>query len=226
MLCYIAHNIISFHVFIFCLPLRDVIRRLLLNYCILFFSAIPPPILEFPSSSSLSSMNKDSEREVAMSQCHQSVKYKQMSWNPEIKKRIIFRGRIIRVRHKGVQWGPVFDFIKQLTLKVRREKNHHVFPCFLRQKHFRAVIRHAQGSSPWGASIQRLALAIEVPQQSWWWEQAVSVSKYGEIFCAKILAGRVRNTVENFVGCDEGGFAVGRRHVWKPTDSSNGRYWF
>ena len=35
-------------------------------------------------------------------------------------------------------------------------------------------------------------------------------------FCAKILAGRVRNTVENFAGCDEGGFAVGRRHVWKP----------
>ena len=130
MFCYVAHNIISFHVFIFCLPLRDVIRRLLLNYCILFFSAIPPPILEFPSSSSLSSMNKDSEREVAMSSCHHSVKYKQMSWNPEIKKWIIFRGRIIRVRHKGVQWGPLFDFIKQLTLKVRREKNHHVFPCF------------------------------------------------------------------------------------------------
>ena len=110
-----------------------------------------------------------------------------MSWNPEIKKWIILRGRIIRVRHKGVQWGPVFDFIKQLTLKVRREKNHHVFPCFLRQKHFRAVIRHAQGSSPWGASIQRLALAIEVPQQSWWWEQALSVSKYGEIFARKYL---------------------------------------
>ena len=107
-------------------------------------------------------------------------------------------------------------FYKTTHTKSAKGKNHHVFPCFLRQKHFRAVIRHAQGSSPWGASIQRLALAIEVPQQSWWWEQAVSVSKYGEIFCAKILAGRVRNTVENFVGCDEGGFAVGRRHVWKP----------
>ena len=59
-------------------------------------------------------------------------------------------------------------------------------PLFLRQKHSRAVIRHAQGSSPWGASIQRLALPIEVPQQSWW-EQAVSVSKYGEIFARKYL---------------------------------------
>ena len=70
--------------------------------------------------------------------------------------------------------------------KCAKEKNHHVFPCFLRQKHSRAVIRHAQGSSPWGASIQRLALPIEVPQQSWW-EQAVSVSKYGEIFARKYL---------------------------------------
>ena len=67
-----------------------------------------------------------------------------------------------------------------------RRKKSSCLPLFLRQKHSRAVIRHAQGSSPWGASIQRLALPIEVPQQ-WWWEQAVSLSKYGEIFARKYL---------------------------------------